>query len=84
MNKINWLVAAVFGVVVLLAFLVGASLLGGAWGMMGPGMMGSWGFGPFAWIGMFVMSLVVVGFIVLTALGLVWLARVRVGGTNPR
>lgn len=93
MNKMNWFAVTVFSVVVLLA-VVGVSLLGGwgmmsnwgynAWGMMDSGMMGGWGFGPFARIGMIVVSLVVLGFIVLTALGLVWLARVRVGGTNPQ
>src|SRR3989304_3366246 len=93
MNKVNWTAVAIFTVVVLLVFLVGVSLLGGwgygGWGrmsgyrsgMMGPGMMGGWGFGPFGWIGMIFMWLIVVGFIVLTALGLVWLARVRIGGT---
>jgi hypothetical protein len=50
MSKINWTQVVVFGVVALLVFLIGASLLGGyaGWGMRGPGMMGGWGFGPSA------------------------------------
>jgi hypothetical protein len=46
MSKINWIQVVVFGVAVLLVFLIGAGLLGGyagwrpGWGMMGPGMMG--------------------------------------------
>jgi hypothetical protein len=66
MNKINLTAGAVFVVVVLLAFVVGVSLLGGwgygGWGrmspgMMGPSMMGGWGFGPFGWIGMLLVLL---------------------------
>lgn len=87
MNKINWSMFAVLGIVVLLAFLIGVSLLGGwgygGWGMMGPGMMGNWGFGPFGWIGMLFMWLIPVGFIVLIVLGVVWLVRAVGGGINP-
>ncbi len=88
MNKMNWLAVTAFSVVVLLS-IVAVSLLGG-WGMMGNwgnrgwGMMDGWGFGPFGWNGMIVMSLVVLGFIVLTAIGLVWLARVRIGDSKPQ
>jgi len=88
MNKVNWTSVAVFGIVVLVAFLVGVSLLGGwgygGWGMMGPGMMGGWGFGPFAWIGMLFMWLIPVGFIGLTVLGVIWLVRAAGGNAaNP-
>jgi hypothetical protein len=88
MNKINWTAVVVFGVVVLLAFLVGVSLLGGGWGyggwgMMGPGMMGGWGLSPFGWIGMTFMWLIPVGFVVLTVLGVVWLVRAVGSGMNP-
>ena len=85
MNKVNWTVVAVFGIVMLFAFLIGISLLGGfggyggygrGWGMMGPGMMGNWGFAPFGWIGMLLMWLVPTGFFALVALGIVWLVRV--------
>ena len=84
MNKANWTVVAVFGIVVLFVFLIGASLLGGfggyggynrGWGMMGPGMMGGWGFAPFGWIGMLLMGLFPLGFLVLLALGIVWLVK---------
>ena len=98
MNRMNWTAVAVFGVVVLVAFLVGASLLGGGWGyggwgMMGPGMtlapalrsgasagVGRWGLSPLSWIGMIFMWLIPIGFIVLTVLGVVWLARTVGGG----
>jgi hypothetical protein len=92
MNRVNWTAVAVFGVVVLLVFLVGVSLLGGwrygGWGRMGPGMMGpgmmsSWGFSPFGWIGMIFMWLIPISFIVLTVLGVVWLVRAVGGGGNP-
>jgi len=94
MNKVNWTVVAVFGIVLLCAFLIGISVLGGfggyggygrGWGMMGPGMMGSWGFGPFGWIGMLLMWLVPTGFFVLVALGIVWLVRVvgKTGSNQP-
>ncbi|MBI4768909.1 MAG: zinc ribbon domain-containing protein [Chloroflexi bacterium] len=81
MNKINWTTVAILGIVVLVAFLIGASLLGGGsyWGM-GPGMMG--GFAPFGWVGMIFMWLFPLGFLVLTVLGIVWLVRALVGGPN--
>jgi hypothetical protein len=52
MNRTNWGQVVVFAVVALLVLLIGASWLGGygGWGMMGPGMMGGWGFGPFGWL----------------------------------
>lgn len=85
MNRVNWTAVIIFSIVVLLVFLAGVSLLGG-WGyrgggMMGPGMMGGWGFGPFGWIGMIFMWLVLVGLVVLVVLGIVWLVKpVGVGG----
>ena len=91
MNRINWTAVAVFGVIVLIVFLAGVSLLGGlgygGWGRMGPGMMGpgmmsGWGFNPFGWIGMILMWLLLVGFIVLTVLGVTWLVRAVGGGGN--
>ncbi|HEX9597604.1 MAG TPA: zinc ribbon domain-containing protein [Anaerolineales bacterium] len=85
MNKINWSSVTTFGIIVLIAVLIGISLFGGGrgyggWGMMGPGMMGGWGFSPLGWIGMGFMWLIPIGFLVLTVLGIVWLAR-SVGGT---
>jgi hypothetical protein len=80
MKKINWLVVSLIGVIVLLFLFGGGMMMGGwgyrGWGMMGgPGMMGSLGYSPFGWIGMLFMWLIPVGFIVLIALGIVWLAR---------
>jgi uncharacterized membrane protein len=83
MNKINWTVVVIAALVVLL----GVSLLGGqgysGWGMMGPGMMGGWGFAPFGWIGMIFMWLIPIGFLVLTVLGIAWLARTLGSVDNP-
>lgn len=73
MNKINWSVVVIIGIIVLL-LLFSTGLFGG-WGMMGPGMMGGWGFSPVGWIGMILMGLIPVGFIVLTVLGVAWLVR---------
>ncbi|MBI5839824.1 MAG: zinc ribbon domain-containing protein [Chloroflexi bacterium] len=88
MNKINWSSVTIIGIVVLIAVFIGISLFGGGrgyggWGMMGPGMMGGWGFAPFGWIGMLFMWLVPVGFLVLTVLGIVWLVRTLGSGNNP-
>ncbi len=92
MYKVGWVVVAVLGVLVLLALGVGLSLLGGGsgyggWGMMGPGMMGGyggWGYSPFGWVGMAFMWLIPIGLLVLTVLGVVYLARAVGSGTaNP-
>lgn len=86
MNRINWTAVAVFAIVALLVFLVGASLLGGwgyrSWGMMGPGMMGQWGCGSFGWIGMIFMWLIPLSLLVLVVLGIVWLVRAVGSGGN--
>jgi len=82
MNKINWTAVAVFGAVVLLTFLIGASLLGGGWGMMGPAMMGGWGVGPLGGIGMLFMWLIPIGLVVLTGLGVARLVRAIGGGAG--
>ena len=46
MNKVNWTIVAVFGIVLLCAFLIGISVLGGFGGYggygRGWGMMGGW------------------------------------------
>ncbi|HLF75219.1 MAG TPA: zinc ribbon domain-containing protein [Anaerolineales bacterium] len=85
MNKINWSVILVVGII-LLILLFSTGLFGG-WGyrgggMMGPGMMGHWGFAPLGWVGMIFMWLVPIGFIVLAVLGIVWLVR-NLGGNTP-
>ena len=85
MNRINWVQVGVFAAVVLLVFLIGTSLLGGFGGyrgMMGPGMMGRWGFTPFGWLGALFMWLIPLGFLVLIVAGIVWL--VRAAGGFPR
>lgn len=90
MNKNIWTVVVVVALVLLLAAgLFGNWGYGGERGMMGNeeyggewGMMGNLGFAPFGWIGMIFMWLIPIGFLVLTALGIVWLVR-AVGGGNP-
>lgn len=86
MNKINWSVVVIIGIIVLL-LLFSTGLFGGwgygGWGMMGPGMMGGWGFSPFGWIGMIFMWLIPIGFIVLTVLGVAWLVRTLGGSASP-
>ena len=77
MNKVDWAVIAIVSIVILLVLMFATSSIGG-WGMMGPGMMGRWGFAPF---GMFFMWLVPLGFVVLTVLGIVWLVK-AVSGNN--
>ena len=87
MNKTNWLVGLIVGVIVLLFLFGGGTMLGGwgyyGWSMMGPGMMGGWGYSPFGWIGMIFMWLIPVGFLVLTALGAAWLVRNIGNPTQP-
>ena len=81
--KVNWTAVIVLSIVALFAFLNGASLIGGfggfggyrGWGMMGPGMMGGWGFAPFGWIGMLLMWMFPLGLLILVVLGIVWLVN---------
>lgn len=80
MNKVNWVQVAVFGLVVLVVFLMGASLLSPGWGpgtvgggMMGPGMMGGWGFAPFGWFIMLLWMLFPLSVLALLVLGIAWL-----------
>lgn len=86
MNRINWIQASVLAVVVLLVFLIGASLLSGfganGYGMMGPGMMGGWGFAPFGWLGVIFMWLVPLSFVALLMIGIVWLVRLASGSPH--
>lgn len=81
-NEIHWTIVALTAA----AFLLLASLFGGrgygGWGMMAPGMMGGWGFSPFGWVGMIFMWLIPLGFIVLAALGVVWLVRAAGSGNQ--
>jgi hypothetical protein len=82
MKSTNWTAVAIVGIVALLILMFGASVIGGrgynnygygAWGMVGPWMMG----------GMFFMWLIPVGVVVLAVLGVGWLVRSMVGGMNP-
>lgn len=74
MKKINWSIIVIIGVIALL--LLFSTAMFGGWGMMGPGMMGRWGYYfPFMWIGMMFMWLIPIGFLILIALGIVWLVR---------
>ncbi len=82
-TQVNWTAVVALSIVALFAFLIGVSLFGGfggyggyrGGGMMGPGMMGGWGFAPFGGIGMLLMWVFPVGFLVLLVLGIVWLVK---------
>jgi hypothetical protein len=87
MKRINLTPVAVIGLIALLVLLIGVSGLGGygGWGvwpgMMGPSMMGNWGFGPFGWLGMIFMWLFPLGFLALLVLGIVWFLQ-QAGGSS--
>jgi len=72
MNRMNWTPVIGVGIVVLAVLLIGGGLLGGygGWGMMGPGMMGGWGFG-LPWIG----GILMLAFWVLVIGGIVWVVQ---------
>jgi hypothetical protein len=97
MQKVNWLIVGIIGVVAL-ALLFGGGMMMGGWGyhgwsmmggpggMIGPGgMMNNWGYSsspsPLGWIGMIFMWLLPVGLVVLAVFGIVWLVR-NIG--NPK
>jgi len=84
MKKVNWTAVVIVTIVALLVLQVATSLLGG-WGMMGPGMMGGWGYSPspFGWIGMAFMWLIPLGFLTLIVLGIAWVVKATGGGNNP-
>ena len=97
MQKVNWLVVGIIGIVALLLLFGGGMMMGGwgyrGWSMMGPGgmlgpggMMNNWGYSsspsPFGWIGMIFMWLMPVGLVVLAVFGVVWLVR-NVGNSKP-
>ena len=74
MQKVNWLVVGIISAVVLLLLFGGGMMMGG-WGYRGWGMMGGWGYSPLGWVGMLFMWLILIGFIVLTVLGIAWLVK---------
>ena len=87
MQKVNWLVVGIIGIVVLLLLFGGGMMMGG-WGyrgsgMMGPGMMGGWGYSPFGWVGMLFMWLIPIGFVALAVFGIVWLVKNVGNSTLP-
>ncbi len=89
MNRTGWWAIGALAVLGLLALFVGALFLigwtgwgprwfwtyRGGWGMMGPGMMGGWGFGPLGWLGVIFMWLSPLGLLILLILGIAWLVR---------
>lgn len=80
-NRVNWTVVAVIGIIVLLVLAFGTSLLSG-WGYGGYAGYGGFGMmGPWLMTGMFFMWLIPVGFLLLLGLGLAWIIR-AVGGTG--
>lgn len=56
------IVLIVLGAVVLLPVLM---MFGGGWGMMGPGMMGQWGYGSGSWFGPLTILLLIAGIVVI-------------------
>ena len=98
MQKVNWLVVGILGIVVLLLLFGGGMMMGGwgyrGWSMMGPGgmvgpggMMNNWGYSaspsPLGWIGMIFMWLVPVGLVALAVFGVIWLIR-NVGNSKSQ
>lgn len=82
MKKSYWITIAILGIALILFLMVGPFLLGSwnnvGWGMKGDwpaGTMHGWGFDSFGWFGMLILWLVLVGIVVLTMLGIVWLVR---------
>lgn len=86
MNKTNWIAVAAIAVLGVIIFQAGVTLGNGrettGWGMMGPGMMGGWGFSPLGGIGMLFMWIVPVGLFVLAITGGVWLVRTLSGNNG--
>lgn len=90
MQKNNWLVVGIIGIIALLFLFGGGMMMGGwgyhGWSMMGPsgmvgpgGMMNNWGYAsspsPLGWFGMVFMWLIPVGLIALAIFGIAWLVR---------
>jgi hypothetical protein len=98
MQKVNWLVVGIIGIVVLLLLFGGGMMMGGwgyrGWNMMGPssmlepgGMMNNWGYSsspsPIGWIGMIFMWLFPIGLLLLAAFGIIWLVRKNRNSKSP-
>jgi zinc-ribbon domain len=89
MQKVNWLVVGIIGIIALL-FLFGGGMMSGwgygyrGYGMMGPGgMMGGWGYSPFGWIGMAFMWLIPIGILALIVFGVATLVKSAGNPTPP-
>ncbi len=87
-STIGWILAVVFGLVLLL-LVPGLWMMGRFWGgyggmMGGPGMMGGYGYmHPFGWGGMLLGWLIPVGVIVLLVVGAVALVNSLNKSVNP-
>jgi hypothetical protein len=90
MQKVDWTVVGVIGIVIVLLLFGGGMMMGGwgyrGWSMLGPssmvgpgGMMNNWGYSsspsPIGWIGMLFMWLIPIGLIALAVFGAVWVVR---------
>lgn len=91
MKKVNWWMVGIVAILAAL-FLFGGGMMAGnygyrGWGMMGPGMMGSWGYPPFGWfgmgLGMLFMWLIPLGVLTLIILGVTSLVQNNRNPTPP-
>lgn len=88
-KRMMWVVIAIVGLVVVFVILAGSGLLGwgwrtGTWGVMGPAMMGRWGFASLGWLGMLWMALIPLGFLILVVTGVAWLvSQLFTGAGGP-
>ena len=79
-SKTGWIVVIALGFLIFLVlsgiFMMGRFWIGGYGGMMGPGMMGGFGYwNPFGFFGMALMWLIPIGVLVLLVLGAVALVN---------
>ena len=88
-SKTGWILAIASGLVVLFllpSFVMGRFSMGGYNGMMGPGMMGGFGFlNPLGFLGMALMWVVPVGILVLSVVGAIALINglMKAGNSAP-
>jgi uncharacterized membrane protein len=89
-SKTGWILVITLGLVLLLVIpsllMMGRPWTGGYGGMMGPGMMGGFGYwNPLGFIGMALMWLIPIGLLVLLVLGAVALINglTRSGNSAP-
>ena len=86
-SKIGWILAIASGLVVLFllpSFVMGRFSMGGYNGMMGPGMMGGFGFfNPFGFLGMGLMWVIPASILVLFVVGALALINSLIKSGNP-